>query len=250
MEGQVTTRQKRKALSIGVLISEIDQHLDKKPEDFASFHSNALLTSRLACPPLNPSPTYSTFQDISLVARNCTDVLSQLRSTELYSEHRDSIDSSTEFSIEPQIEECPYLDQCRRSISSKQLTALLRSINLQVRTETSLTFDRFVSDARQKLATDVTPDIDSLLAKYKPLQPAQLHTESAESADTCEQLDGAAPGVTDMELNCRMAYAKCVKKDVPKTAKQLILSRSIVLNNCKKVGRSIVAVAGIITRIG
>ena len=241
MEAQVTTRQKRKALSIGALISEIDQHLDKNPEDSTSFFSNSLLSSRLTQPPCNPSPTYSTFQDISLVARNCTDVLSRLRYTEHYSEHKDSIDTTTEFNIESQIEECPYLEQCKRNISSKQLTHLLRSINLQVRAETSLTFDRLVSDARQRVASDVTLDIDSLLAKYRPLQHLQLPDENGESVDTGDhlQLDIATAGAADMELGYRRAYARCVKKDVPKGAKQLSISRSIVLNNCKKVSYSL-----------
>ena len=171
-------------------------------------------------------------------------MLSQLRSTELYSEHKYSIDSTTEFNIEPVIEDCPYLEQCKRNISSKQLTTLLRSINLQVRTETSLTFDRLVSDARHKAASDVTPeiDIDSLLARYRPLQQLQPLTESAESADTCDHLETAAADVADMELSCRRVYARCAKKDVPKAAKQLSVSRGIVLNNCKKVGRSITVI--------
>ena len=237
MEGYVTTRQRRKAVAVTSLISDIHQHIDTEPETFRSFSSNTSLRARLIQPRPNPSPAYSTFQDVSVVARKCTDVLSQLRTTDLYREYKDVIDNQTEFKIEPNLEECSHLNQCKRNLSSKQLTTLLRNINLQARSETSSMFDRLLSEAKHKQTSDEnSPNIESLLAEYSTTSQ-QLHIPSVanESTDvSSDLLQLEVRGSADIEPDYNKAYANCVKR-VPKSAKQLMTSRYIILNNSRKV---------------
>ena len=219
------------------LISDINQHMDTEPETFRSFRSNTSLRSKLIQPRPKPSPAYSTFHDISVVARKCTDVLSQLRTTDLYREYRDVIDNQSEFKIEPNLEECRHLNQCKRNLSSKQLTTLLRSINLQVRNETSSTFDRLSSEARHKHTSDGnSPNIESLLAEYSTTSQ-QLHVPSVANEITdasSDLLQLEVRGTADIEPDYNKAYISCVKR-VPKSAKQLMTSRYIILNNSRKV---------------
>ena len=237
MEGYVSTRQRRKAAAVTSLISDINQHVDTEPETFRSFSSNTSLSAKLIHPRPNPSPACSTFQDISVVARKCTDVLSQLRTTDLYREYRDVIDNQSEFKIEPNLEECSHLNQCKRNLSSKQLITLLRSINLQVRDETSSTFDRLLSEARHKHNSDGnSSNIDSLLAEYSTTSQ-QLHIPSVanESTDvSSDLLQLEVRGSADIEPDYNKAYINCVKR-IPKSAKQLMTSRYIILNNSRKV---------------
>ena len=234
----MTTRQKKKALPIASLIAEIDKHLDTPPEEYPSFYSQPPINVTLIKDPISPLPGYAFFQDISAIARNSTDVISQLRCTHLYPEYRDSIENTAEFRVDTSAEEFPYLEQCRLNMPSKQLSSILTNINLEVVHETSREFDRLQTEARQRVTGDTRScNIDALLAKYSahPLQMSSPVEQTQDEQYYDLEVSEKRANPLDMEAEYRRTYAICAKKLVPRAAKQLNTTRSIILNNCKKV---------------